>query len=247
VEESSEPQDRQLVTPVPDGQQYYLDIVDLIDRLYKLSMVIRNPQLRNRSTKAEAFIERDDEGRDVSKDFELYAITRALHQMCTWKNVENPDHLTEADKRLATGLGKANSRRRRQFIYDQKHHRKLSKLALSVDAEQERTNLAPIAPIDFTGHPVRDQVFNDTPQMLLEQHGSFPGHKAPTLLSATTATAYIAPRKPLSDSGSTFSASTAYSGYQMSDISIPAAPEDKFNKDFECPYCEYPIILSVSL
>jgi hypothetical protein len=240
-EESSQLQDRRPATPMPEVQQHYLAIVDAIDRLYKLSMVIRSPQLRNRSTKAETFIERDSEGRDVSADFEHYAITRALHQMSKWKNTTNPDNLTDDEKALATRLGKANSRRRRKFMYDQRHHRKLANFEHNMD--EERNIPAPEASNVIQGG---GQGSNNAPKILMNLHGAFPCIKAPTLLSGTTATKYIAPPKQPSDNRSTASGSTAYSGYQMSDVSIPAAPEDKFNKEFQCPYCKSTTLATMS-
>lgn len=233
-EKLSESQDQRPATPIPEVQQHYLAIVDAIDRLYKLSVVIRSPQLRNRSTKAEAFIERDSEGRDVSADFEDYAITRALHQMCSWKNTTNPANLTGDEKALATRLGRANSRRRRQFMYDRSHHRKLANFEHNVDEEEERNTPAP----EISEAIQSGQEFNNAPNMPIHPHAALSTIKAPTFLSETTATKYIAPPEQPSDNRSTTSGSTAYSGYQMSDISIPAAPEDKFNKEFQCPYCK---------
>jgi hypothetical protein len=241
-EKSSESQDQRPATPMPEVQQHYLAIVDAIDRLYKLSMVIRSPQLRNRSTKAEAFIERDSDGRDVSADFEDYAITRALYQMCSWKNTTNPANLTGDEKALATRLGKANSRRRRQFMYDQSHHRKLANFEHNVDEEEEGNTPAPKASDAIQS----SQEFNSASKTPINPHGAFSTTKAPTFLSRTTATKYIAPPKQPSDNRSATSGSTVYSGYQMSDISIPAAPEDKFNKEFQCPYCKFTTIAMMS-
>jgi hypothetical protein len=242
-EELSESQNRRPATPMPEVQQHYLAIVDAIDRLYKLSMVIRSPQLRNRSTKAEAFIERDSEGRDVSADFEHYTITRALYQMCTWKNTTDPANLTNGEKALATRLGKANSRRRRQFMYDRRHHRKLANFEHGIDEEEGRKTLATDVSEAIQGG---GQEFNNVSKMPANLCGLFTSIKASTFLSGTTATRCIASPKQPSDNRSTISSSTAYSGYQMSDISIPAAPEDKFNKEFQCPYCKSTTLATTS-
>ena len=232
----SESQDEQPAAPIPEVKQHYLGIVDAIDRLYKLSMVIRSPQLRNRSTKAETFVERDSEGRDVSADFEHYAITRALHQMCTWKNKISPAELTNDEENLAIRLGKANSRRRRRFMYDQSHHRKLANFKPNFDEEGDRNIPAPERSKAIEG---RSQEHNNPSNVLLNMHGTISSTKAFTILSDTTATKYVPPPYQIPDNQSATSSSTTYSGYQMSDVSIPVAPEDSFNKEFQCPYCKY--------
>jgi hypothetical protein len=240
---SAQSQDQRPAAPMPEVQQHYLAIVDAIDRLYKLSMVIRSPQLRNRSTKAETFIERDSEDRDVSADFESYAITRALHQMSNWKNTTNPANLTNDEKALATRLGKANSRRRRRFMYDQRHHHKLANIVHNVDKIAERNTPAPEVSEAIQSSGQRS---GNAPKMPMNLRRALSNIKAPTFLSGTTATKYIAPPRHPSDNISTTSSSTAYSGYQMSDVSIPPAPEDKFNKELQCPYCKSTTLATMS-
>ena len=192
--------------------------------------------MKNHPTKAEIYIERDSEGRDISAEFEQYAITRALYQMCTWKNKNDPVNLTNDEKALATRLGKANSRRRRQFMYDQRHHLKLASLEPNAE-EEEDLNIQALNFSKMSQDP--EKGVSNVPPGFANSRDTFSSVKYPTILSETTATKYTAPPQQLQDNRSTTSGSTSYSGYQMSDISIPAAPQDKLQKEFECPYCKY--------
>lgn len=207
-----------------------MDIVDIIDKLYKLSIVIRNPQLRNRTIKAEAFIGRDSESREISERFEQYAVIRARHQLCSWKNKTT---LTKAEDQLAVRLGKANSRRRIQFMYDQRHYQKLAVFEYDDDDKIKPT------PLIKEGTQVISIGIDNVPKTLERRLEKLSVSEAPTLLSGTTASKYIPPSEETFDTRSTISGSTTHSGYQMSDISIPEAPGDDLNKDFQCPYCKY--------
>jgi len=51
-------------------EEYFFFIVEIIDRLYKASMAIRDPVVRNRSLKAAPFVDKDEHGIDRDIMFE---------------------------------------------------------------------------------------------------------------------------------------------------------------------------------
>ncbi|TEY52510.1 hypothetical protein BOTCAL_0257g00030 [Botryotinia calthae] len=227
--ESEEPS-----SPLPAVQQFYLLIVDVIDRLYRLSVLIRSPQLQNRSTKAENFVEKDEDGRDLTAEFEAYAIVRAKHQMRAWKNITSEMGLEKDDEDLAIRIGKANSRRRRQFMYDQRHRRKF--VSIEKDAEEEEHNEE--SPQHIGPAENRSTLIPKSSEIPASIFKSFAGSAIAAILSETTATELGQKFEGISDNSSTASSSSTYSGYQMSHVSIPEAPEIEFGKGFQCPYCK---------
>lgn len=96
----------------PDSLQA---VQDLIDRLHRLSALIRKSAVRDRNSKADNFVERDEDGNDLSIPFESNAI-RIIRQ-------RYPD----ASEILCRRLGKSVSLRRKRVLYNRRHQVKLAK------------------------------------------------------------------------------------------------------------------------
>jgi hypothetical protein len=111
-DDSSEPD-----APKTELEQRYLDIVDIIDNLYKLSVRVRQPTLRTRSLKAASYRPKDPEtGVDI---LEQYATFDLQHTKELVKQLRAP-HTKDVDVDddvVVERLGRAITLRRRQFKY----------------------------------------------------------------------------------------------------------------------------------
>ena len=58
---------------------YYLTITEIIGRLFKLSIAIRSPSVQNASGRSVSFVNKDEDGNDLSELFEKYALQRIVH------------------------------------------------------------------------------------------------------------------------------------------------------------------------
>ena len=197
-------------------QECYIDIVEIIDRLFKLSIAIRNPSIRTATSKALSYVEKDELGNDIFVLFEQFTIKRIQ-----LRYPELPEY-------LATRLAKWISRRRRLFLYRRRHRRKLEII------EQDSHNL----PVLLNAGQIVDAGTS------LPHHEDIPTHsehRAPTflsrtILSQTTATEYVPRPETPSEGGSVVSVSMISGISKESEICIPPVlPAD--GKDFECPYC----------
>lgn len=90
-------------------------IGDMIDRLHRLSASIRKASTRDRNSKAAAYIERDEEGNDLSQAFETNAV-RIIQQM-----------YGAASESLCRQLGHSVSLRRKRILYYRRHQTKLAR------------------------------------------------------------------------------------------------------------------------
>ena len=197
-------------------QECYIDIVEIIDRLFKLSIAIRNPSIRTATSKALSYVEKDELGNDTFLLFEQFTIKRIQ-----LRYPELPEH-------LATRLAKSISRRRRLFLYRRRHRKKLEII------EQDSHNV-PVFPEAGQVAGARTAVLHpeDVPTQS-EQRA--PTLLSRTILSQTTATEYV-PRLETPSEGSSVVSVSMISGISReSEICIPPVlPAD--GKDFECPYC----------
>jgi hypothetical protein len=208
-------------------QERYLAVVDVVDRLYKLSIVIQSPSLRNKFLKAATYVEWDEEnGVNLSSEFEHFAMTQ-VKRLCP--------NAPEESGFLLERLGKAISQRRRQFMYRRTHRLKLVNVELSTGPHQaagpQNKEESPKSCLSHGDHAS----FVQSSMVGLPKHT--PSRIAPTFLSQTTATRYDPGVTPSADTRSTVSTSTFRSA-QNSEICVPPAPgKVKADKPFECPYC----------
>lgn len=111
---------RQKPAPPKPGQgeineQVILIVKETIDRLQRLSSAIRHLSAQNRYLKAVNFIDKDDDGEDISSGFRKFAISMVKHQ---YKN---------ACGTLCEQLGVSIFLRRNAFLYMRRHQKKLAR------------------------------------------------------------------------------------------------------------------------
>lgn len=198
------------------------DVEKTISRLYRLSVAIRKSATQSRKTKAAKYVDRDESGHDMSSEFEKYA-TRLIKQ-------KYPD----ISQVLCERLGYANSLRRRQFLYRQRHQQKLS-LGTTRRVPQGATVL-------MSGPPVLSPGVGDGAHSLSNDLQSGPSPAAredgkSALLSQTMASALairsIRQRGALSNTSTVITASPVPGSFD-----VPSAPKMTARaKEFQCPYC----------
>ena len=197
-------------------------IIDVIKNLYTLGFKIRNPLLRPSSVKASHFQDVDPETNiDVLGAYAEFD-RRHVHAMLELLRRE-PQPLSDLGY-LASRLATANTVRRRQFRYWQKHGQKLS---LHATPKPEPTPNS-----SQSEHMVQERVDYTNPpdQLHVVEHQ--------TMLSVTEAAKFEGAPDDRSDAGTVMSfASTALDadGHRLK---LPNPPQDALQgRDFVCPYC----------
>jgi hypothetical protein len=215
--------------PKTEVEQRFLDIVDIVDNLYKLSVRIRSPTLRSRSLKAASYRPVDP---DTSIDvFEQYALFDLQHtrELLSHLRPDSSDQKNEENNYLIDRLSKALTLRRRQFKYWRRHR---DKLGNSSDIGGIRPQLLPAQQeVVEIGTPVGDRTLNVI--------------KAPTsewmpksLLSGTEATQHHHSLDEVADNQSVTSYATTARDLTGRGIKLPSPPKAATGeRDFECPYC----------
>ncbi|KAF7555326.1 hypothetical protein G7046_g6577 [Stylonectria norvegica] len=193
---------------------------DPIDRLYKLSMWIRNPSFRSRSSKAQRHREIDpDTNIDLLEAFEAYDLDYVRSIFKQYRRPKKP----ELKKPVPTS---SNVSRRRQFAYWSKHREKLREHAKSVLESMEQ----PKKSIDN-----HHQCIPETTDIKL------PPVSPGCVQSITTAT-LLSPSRQMPQDGMSVVFISEYSpSAWQSDAAIfefPPPPKTAIDaKFFECPYC----------
>ena len=125
------------------AQAAFSNVVDCIDRLFRLSMKVRNPTMRTGFSKGFAFRQIDeDTGLDL---FDRFADLKIDEQHI--KSLFQAQNLGRSSY-LITRLTKANIQRRRQFAYWSHHRLNLSKYFDRVKIFQEqRVQLPAVLPV----------------------------------------------------------------------------------------------------
>ena len=219
--------------PKTELEQRFLDIVDIVDNLYKLSVRIRSPTLRSRSLKAASYRPVDpDTGIDT---FEQYALFDLQHtrELLSHLHSNSSDQKMEGNNYLIERLSKALTLRRRQFKYWRRHRDKLGTLS---DIGDIRPQLLPgQQEVVETGIPA-DKTTGDRALNVI---------KAPTsewlpksLLSGTEATQHHHSLDEVADNQSVTSYATTTRDLTGRGIELPPPPKAASGeRDFECPYC----------
>ena len=198
-----------------------------IDRLYRLSLIIRQPSRSSQNEKAERFIMTDDEGNDIDKSFADFACHLVAHRF--------PDAPHFLRNKLSHGI----VIRRKRFLYRQSHQRKLS------GASSMREETRQIKPKADRDDEVESTVrgFN-LADGLPSRGASTPEHPIQTAPAPSQTSASAIAKQPLplqtaledvqSDHSTLFTAIHSVNA----PVEIPAAPKPAAgSKEFECPYC----------
>ena len=216
--------------PKTELEQRFLDIVDIVDNLYKLSVRIRSPTLRSRSLKAASYRPVDpDTGIDT---FEQYALFDLQHtqELLSHLRSDSSNQKNEEDNYLIERLSKALTLRRRQFKYWRRHR---DKLGTSSDIGDIRPQLL----------PERQEVGISADKSTEDRAVNV--IKAPksewmpkSLLSGTEATQHHHSLDEAVDNQSVTSYATTTRDLTGRGIELPSPPKAVTGeRDFECPYC----------
>ncbi|OCL10029.1 hypothetical protein AOQ84DRAFT_375290 [Glonium stellatum] len=219
--------------PKTELEQRFLDIVDIIDNLYKLSVRIRSPTLRSRSLKAASYRPVDpDTGIDI---FEQYASFDLQHtqELLSHIRFDSSAQRAEEDDYLVERLSKAITLRRRQFKYWRRHRDKLG-------ASSSIEDIKPQLPLGQ-----QEIVKVESPPDKTSETGALNVTKEPTsewtpksLLSGTEVTQHHHSLDEVVDIQSITSYATTTRDLAGRGIELPSPPKTATReRDFECPYC----------
>lgn len=197
-----------------------------IDRLYRLSLMIRQPSRFSQNDRVENFVMTDDEGNKINEQFAAFTDQLVQHRFA------------DAPEFLRCKLSRGIVTRRKRFLWRQSHQRKLSGVGSTPGGAKPRT-LA----IRGARHPdstvravsVLDESPAEVPDLLEQRHRA---HPAPSRTSASAMpNAPLPLATALEDERSVQStAFTMQSAAIPADIPRPPKPADGC-KEFECPYC----------
>jgi hypothetical protein len=198
-----------------------------IDRLYRLSLLIRQPSRSSQNEKAELFIMKDEDDNELNDTFAAFALQIVNH--C----------FPHAPEFLRHKLSHGIVIRRQRFLYRQHHQRKLSVVYSS--KENMRKDLGYEANFEETDTTVRASRVADepslSPTLILELQRSKNSD-----LSQTSASALRKQNLPLdtaledirSNQSTAFTATPSLSA----PVELPRPPKPAAgSKEFECPYC----------
>ncbi|KIX10281.1 uncharacterized protein Z518_01363 [Rhinocladiella mackenziei CBS 650.93] len=207
-----------------------------IDRLYRLSKLIRQPSILSHNPKAENFPITDDEDNNIDEQFRKFAVECVAHKF--------PDVSKELKERLGNGI----VTRRKRFLYRQKHQRKLSTRTIMADSKQEQQK-GPVPKGDGQS-TIRGTraVLESSNQAMKGPKGTLGGAALPSQTSAsgmarTSIHIDMTENDEESNQSTTFTNTPVDPGGTTTFIPDPPKPTPG-SKEFECPYCC--IILPIS-
>ncbi|KAI9656216.1 MAG: hypothetical protein M1821_004879 [Bathelium mastoideum] len=218
---------------VPPFLQRIQGVERTIDRLYRLSLLIRQPSITGQNAKAEKFPITDDEGNNIDDEFAAYAL-----EVTTHKFPDAPGYLRE---RLARGI----LVRRKRFLFRQSHQRKLStRTVATVDTQQERRETSG-SQFDNASTVRAFRVLVDAAAQDVDGTKKVLGPQVPSQTSASAMADNFPVEKVMVDEESKQSTIFTNPVTRTNPVLVPDAPKlAPGSKEFECPYCC--IILPVS-
>lgn len=201
-----------------------------IDRLYRLSLAIRQPSVASQNSRASNFVITDDDGVNIEEVFTGFA-EKMVDRRCK-------DAATTLKDRLAKGI----VQRRKRFLYRQRHQSKLSvepKVMVHKPPERTRQDGSDIVTtITITGTP--------TPlkETHLEANSKKPKRQGLGTLTETEASVLVGKEPPMEkinrDDASRPSTIFTNVPSDSQRVTVPSPPKPlPGSKEFECPYCTH--------
>jgi hypothetical protein len=194
------------------------DVEAAVDRLHRLGMTVRRANTHHRNLTASKYALRDENGDDISAQFENFALQRVQAKFPAANTILH--HL----------LANVILQRRKWLTYQKRHQQKLASFVQptsrhSIPQQRSRTFQAmQFAQSSQGGTSTGRKTF-------------LPGIALGTALSTTTASALTASRV-LSRPPSIASSTAASSSIDISALSYPSVPKvPQYAKEFQCPYC----------
>ena len=186
------------------------NVRDTIDRLYRLSFKIRNPATRLGSSEAKRYRLIAEDGTDLMESFAAIDL-KHVGNLMTKHLTTSPEE--SRNRFLVRRLAKANTTRRQQFGFWQRHRS-------NVEQRLERTG--------------------GSEKIELHNYGGTTSPQKSNTKSQTSTSTSIDASISFNDSQSLFPSSTRIAPSredQEKGILIPRLPDKVRGKDFECPYC----------
>ena len=200
-----------------------------IDRLYRLSVAIRQPSIMGKNNKAERFPIIDDEGNIINDQFMDYARNIVAHSF--------PDITEELKDRLAGGIVS----RRKRFLYRQSHQRKLrTRTVMSLNEQKGQALEIPVPKTDAasTVRGIRTLVESPVQEVGSSQRmlgaGVLPSQTSASGMDRTPIPIERVMDDEQSNQSTTFTNTHTIDG----PVQVPKPPKPvSGSKEFECPYC----------
>lgn len=198
-----------------------------IDRLYRLSLIIRQPSRASQNEKAAKYTLKDDEGNNNDMGF-----AEAFSQIVNHRFPDAPDFLRN---KLSTDI----IIRRKRFLYRQSHQRKLAEAGTNAGDKKEESTAAKSVISQIT---LRQQDKSAQAHELKEDTTVRTIVNIAPALSRTSASAVPKRRLPLmralDDTQSVPSTVVTTSHSVSTPVELPHPPKPGTgSKEFECPYC----------
>ena len=211
------------------GRLFHLSqrVQDLVKDLYKLSFRIRHST--SKPARAVHYKEIDTlSGLDLFGD--CFAALDQNHVSELFRSLrQNHAPLNEDDHVLVQRLAKANTARRRQFRYWQRHAQKLAII------EAPQPVIPMVATLEFRKEPPTMQI----PPKPATNTQSSQSHQGKTIFTTTEAT-FFDPKLDLTtlETQSVISSATTSRDLEGKPADLPPPPAEVINgQDFVCPYC----------
>ena len=198
-----------------------------IDRLYRLSLIIRQPSRSSQNERAQRFTLTDDAGNEIDESFAVYARRIVDHKFVS------------APTFLRTKLSNDIVIRRKRFSYRQAHQRKLSGVIGPRNNPRDKCN-------DTDGDDAKEstvRAFNTKDGEALRMNMS-PESFGLNIPATSQTSASAIPNRPLplatamEDTQSNQSTMFTATPTMSAPVEIPRPPKPAAgSKEFECPYC----------
>lgn len=201
---------------------HFSGVEETIDRLYRMSYMIRTPSVASQNARANAFRIMDEDGNDGEPVFREFAV-RVVESRCP-----------EASPGLVSKISESIVLRRKRFLYRGHHQHKLSSgpSKVQLTASEGRSHRAPSA-ITVIRKGTEPPTPNVTAQPKSKAHGTAP--------SATSASGFsntcFRPGKVFE--ARSVASTAAQTIDDRADAFQPPPPPKAVQggKEFECPYC----------
>lgn len=191
-----------------------------IDRLHRLAMTIRGSSIHHRKSNTPDFVLRDENGNDISSQFEHFAIRMVQTRY------------PKANPLLHLRLGQAILQRRKRFAYQQRHQQKLALPARATHILPSARQLQHTGSVRDANVPRPDRAASPNVQR------TFPYGHARTVLPTPTASALTLRTVRSRPPSSTLSSSTVTTNNDAENLYYPPRPiVTPGSKEFQCPYC----------
>lgn len=231
--------------PMSELEQRFLNLVDIVDNLYKLSRMVRAPALQTRFQKAAGYRKIDREtGIDLIAQLKAADYNYTLENFLSIRKevgIPNPE-LSMEDTHLIKRFANAITMRRQRFLYWKRHRDKLGVHARTEDFEVSTvvapSTARPIEPILIDTRVPAIPERPDSSQQIAFNFAVPESSFGKTDLTGTTATVFI-PTDNISEAGqTTTSFATTARALDGTRVDLPSLPTSALpGKDFECQYC----------